>query len=245
MIKLEKHGKKVITYETEIYSVNGNKSINIYVNKQNGKIQSYQIYCNKRPFKFKDQLDKDLSYYYFDKKIFDEFNVKHFTEIKFNEFIIPFDKFKDDKKIDINRILCPYYSGHMVFKIKDLYPIPTVMYFDYIGGIENEHFYIDNALDYLKNNEFVIEVKKEEIPYYNSNVNRTYGLTMKVIFTTTIFKKMWDYVKNSEYPSSKIKDLVCSYYMLDKIDPLGIKKFVKSKKELDEQEKIRDEDDER
>jgi hypothetical protein len=236
MIEIRKCVKTVITYETDIYSVDGNKNINIYVSKQNNKIQSYQIHCNKMPFKSEDQLDKNLSYYYFDKKIFDEFNVKHFTEIKFNEFIIPFDKFKNEKKLDINRILCPYYGGHMVFKIKDLYPIPTVMYFDYCGGIDNEHYHIDGVLEYLKNNKFVLSVEKEEIPYYNREKNRTHGLKMKVLFSDEVFREMWNYCKKDKYPTVRMKDMVCAYYLTgNKSDPLGIRKFVKSQKELDEQ----------
>ena len=245
MIKLEKHNKRKVIYESETYSVNGNKNIKLLVSKQNGKVVGYEIHSDKDPFVVKESYDKYLPYYYYDKKIFDEFKTKHYTDIKFENFVIPFQDFKDEKEIDLNRVLCPYHSGHMIFCIEDLYPIPTVMHFDYIGGVENEHFYIDKAFEYLKKNKFVLEVEKEEIPYYNSTANHTHGLKMKVLFDDKTFKKMWDCVKKNEYPTVRMKELVCCHYIMrKKIDPLGIKPFIKPEKvvEAEHKEENRDEE---
>ena len=243
MIKLEKHNKRKVIYESETYSVNGNKNIKLLVSKQNGKVVGYEIYSNKDPFIVKESYDKHLPYYYYDKKIFDEFKTKYYTEVKFQDFIIPFDGFKDDKEIDLDRVLCPYHSGHMVFSIKNLYPIPTVMHFDYIGGVENEHFYIDKALEHLKKNKFVLEVAKEEIPYYNCSPNHTHGLKMKVLFSDEMFTKMWNCVKKSEFPTVRMKELVCAYYRTSKkIDPLGIKPFIKPEKVVEAEHKEENQD---
>lgn len=248
MIKLEKHNKRKVVYENETYSINGKKNIKLCVSKQNGKVVDYTIYSNKPPYVSKEEnkYGKEyFPYYYFLPSIFDEFKIKHYTEIKFKNFIIPFDQFKDDKEIDLDRVLCPYHGGHMVFGIKDLSPIPTVMWFDYVGGIENEHFYIDKALEHLKKNKFVLEVEKEEIPYYNATNNHTHGLNMKVLLSDAIFKTMWNHVKKSEFPTVRMKELVCCHYMMSKkIDPLGIRKFIKPDKVVKEEHKEEEQDEE-
>lgn len=245
MIKLQKHNKRKVIYENETYSIGNKKNIAIHVSKQNGKVKSYNIFSSKIPFASKlEKSHIEFTYYYYDQKIFDEFKTKNFTEINFEKFLIPFGSFKDDKEIDLSRVLCPYYNGHMVFCIKDLYPISTVLWFDYIGGVDNEYYYIDKALNYLKNNKFVLEVKKEEIPHYNASFYRTQGLKMKVLFSDKMFRKMWNYVKKDEFPTVRVKELACCHYIKNKIDPLGLKKFVKPESEIKKQElNPHDEDD--
>jgi hypothetical protein len=130
----------------------------------------------------------------------------------------------------------------MVFRISDMYPIPTVLNFNYIGGVENEHYYIDKVLQYLKRHPFVLEVEKEEIPYYNRQKNRTEGLKMKVLLSQKVSDKVWESVKNKGFPTCAYKDSICCHYKKG-LDPLGVQKFVKSENSLKQQEKEAREDD--
>lgn len=246
MLKLKNSTRKAITYETETYSVDGSKNISICVSKQNGKVTDYYFSSKKLPLDSNSKeinLRSKFKYYYYDKKIFNEFKTKHFTDIEFEKFEIPFESLlKDEEKVDLSRVLCPYYNGHMVFCIEDLYPIPTVMLFDYVAGIDNEYYHVDKTLAHLKKNKFVLEVEEERIPSYNASANRTHGLKMKVLFSDEMFRKMWDSVKKTEFPSVRIKELVCCAYTKNTIDPLEVKKFLKSKKEIEMEREQAEED---
>lgn len=219
---LKKENREELIIENEIYIVN--KNIKLHIRKENGKIINYHFTSKKVPFNCSDQI----YYYYFDEKIFAEFKTKHFTEIDFKKFIIPFDKFKDDE-VDYKRVLYPYYGGHMIFCLKDLYPIPTVMIFNYISGISDRDFYINEVFNYLKKHPYIVFVDKESIPYYNQESDYTMGLTMRVLFPNNLFNKMWNCVKKTKYPSTNLKNMVCNKFAFEqyKIDPLRIKKFLK------------------
>lgn len=236
MVKLLKTKKRTVVYETEKYSVGRDKSIELIVSKQNGKVTDYHFF-SKFSFIPNGKSDCNLScyYYYYNDKIFNEFKTKCFSEINFENFIIPFKDFKDEQ-IDFNRVLCPYYEDHMVFCIGNLYPIPTVMTFDYICGINNTDYHLDEVYEYLKSNPFVIDIEKEEIPYYNRRSNHTHGLKMKVIFSQKVFNKMWYIVRKNNCSTTVMRNMVvCSPY-IKTTDPLGIKKFRKTEKEKKQEE---------
>ena len=227
MLKLSKSTKKTVVYETETYVLREDPLVTIEVSKQNGKISDSYIFAKENQIKkLKEDSGLDFRFYYFRNDLLKELSTKHFTDVDFTKFVIPFEEFKDEKEMDLNMVLCPYYSGHMVFRLSDLRPIPTVLHFDYIGGVENEHYYIDKALKHLEKHPFVLDVKKEEIPYYNRARNRTEGLVMRVLLSQKVSDKVWESVKDGSFPTCAYKDSVCCHYKKG-LDPLGIKKFVK------------------
>lgn len=236
MITLENITKKKVVYETETYGVDasdldGVNRVKITVHKQNGKIKDYSFESKINPFGNKTEENKEyIRYWYFRHEILDECKNKHYTDIKYEKFLIPFEDFKDEK-IDYGRVLCPYHSGHMIFRLKDLYPVSTVMISDYIDGISERYYDVKKAFEYLKQHPFVKEVEIQEIPYYNGEDDNTKGLFLKIYIPDKNMKKIWDLCKDQQFPTCKVKEILFDKFGRYKADPLGINKFLKKRKD--------------
>jgi len=49
---------------------------------------------------------------------------------------------------------------------------------------------------------------------------------------------MWDHAKKLDSPTVRMKEMACCHWrMVKNIDPLGIKKFIKSEKEVEREHK--------
>jgi len=232
--------EKTIKYKTELIEVA--PSLVLIVNRQNSKIGSYslverktlKINKKKKTYDVKDKERKIWRYY--SPEIFDEIKTKHFTEIKNYGFEVnAFKEFKEKGKLDQRRILWFDRGSHLVYRLGQEVPISGVFIFNYIGGVTNEHFHILKAYKYLEKRKSVIHVEIEDIPYYNRSPGHTKSLSMTVLLPQTVMNKIWNEVKSDKFPSCRVPNVIMpKYYEKYKVDPLGLKKFQKSKAELEE-----------
>jgi len=217
---------KTITYLTEQYSVSSDPNITLEVNKENGVVRDCHFTRKEAYSDYGGVLghgDGYKRFYLYKNQILKELSTKHFADIQFLEFLVPFDQFIDDDELDLNLVLQPYWTGHMVFRITDLRPVPTVLHFDYIDGIDNKNYYIDKALEHLRTHRFVLDVQKEKIPEYNAEADRTHGLKVKVLLSQAASDAIWDTAKDTKNPTVEYQNLFRSYGP----DPLDVRQFLK------------------
>ena len=245
--------KKVVTtkYLTEIIEVS--PEVLLIVEKANYKItsetfvlkkdckinktkQNYQI-INKA----KDTLDR-ARWQYFSSDILDDIKTKHMTEIDTRVFqLSPYKELMDKGNLNLENVLWFDYSSHLIYRLGQEAPVSGVFIFDYIGGVSNKDFHIEKVYEHLQKNPEVLEVKINDISYYNRGHNYTQGIFMKVCISQAKMNKVWDRVKKSPYPSCRLKDAFIPFYWEQtKADPLGIKEFARTKEEVNKLENDND-----
>ena len=261
----------VITkYKQELIEVDSDLVLILY--RENSKVMSYSLLEKKRckinkkkktfdikaPKKSKKSKKskkqaKDVLYdtlspnwEYFSPKIFDEIKKKYSTDIKWEKFKVdPYKEIKKNGTLDKSRILYFDWSSHLVHRFGQEAPLSSIQIFDYIEGVSDKDFHLEKAYKHLKKKKEVLEVREEEIPYYNRDRFCTKGLYMQVLLPQGMVDKIWDRVKKDDYPSVRLREaFVPMYWRKDSIDPLGIKKFQRSEKEMKAREEMRLDEDE-
>ena len=231
--------EKVIKYKTEILEIN--KDLALIVDRQNSRV-TQETLVERKSLKFNRKkntydLKQDFKWGewgYYKPEIFDEFKKKHFTQINYHKFKIKVLKeLQAGNNINKRNILRFDASSHLVYRLGQEAPVSGIYVFDYIGGVDNKDFHIEKAYKHLKKLKSVLSVKKETIPYYNSSRYRTEGLMMEVLLPQTKINELWEEVKIDPYPSCRLKDnIIPKHWTNPKIDPLGLRKFLRSKEEL-------------
>lgn len=241
MKTLETFKKKVTTsYQTEIIEVDADTLL--IVNKTNYKVAS-QTFVLKKDCKIDKKkqsyditnIKKDkYSYYdwgYFSPAILDKLKTTHMQDIDTRKFKLdPYKELKAGRKIDVRRVMWFDYSSHLVYKLGQDAPVSQILCLSDIGGVDNLHYDLEKAHDHLKKRKSVLEVKQE-----------SHGLAMKVLVPQATMNKVWEVVKTDTYPSVRLKDIfVPRHWHKNNVDPLGIKKFMRTEKEIETLEELRE-----
>ena len=238
--------ERVVKYKTEVIEVS--PELVLIVHRTNSKMKSYEIYLKKHckidkkknTFKiiWKGEAYKMPRWEYYSPAIFDEIKSKHFIEINYHDRKFKVDPYKELKakgKLDEKRILYFSHCDHTVYRLGQDAPVSGVFIFDYIGGITDKDYHFEEAFEHLKKRKSVLEVKANEIPYYNREWDYTKGIYMRVLLPQATLDKAWAEAKaqKDEFPSCRLKDIIIPkpYYRY-KSDPLGLKKFMLTEEEL-------------
>lgn len=236
--------KKVVTtrYQTEIIEVS--PEVLLIVHKSNSRVTS-EIFVLKKDCKINKKKGtyeikkgkKEVwreNWEYFAPHILDEIKTKHMTHINTKPFkLSPYKVLKKNGKLNVKQILWFNYGYHSVFRLGQESPVSGVFVFDYIGGVNNRDFHINKAYEHLKKHKEVLEVRLEDIPYYNRENDYTKGLHIEACVSQAKMNKIWNEVKKHEYATCRIKDVfIPASWRKYKTDPLGLKKFAKTEKEI-------------
>ena len=237
--------EKTVKYKTEILEID--EDLRLVLEKANSRITSQMLVEKKRikidkkknafKIKYPEKL-KWLQWGYYSNGVFDEIKTKHFREIDSCKFELDVNKeLQKNDKLDKNRILWFDRSSHLIYRYGQDAPISGIYVFDYIGGVNNRDFDIEKAYKHLKKRKTILKVKMIDIPYYNSEPGYTKGLEMDVLLPQHALDKIWAEVKKDNYPSVRLKEFIIpKHWIKNPIDPLGLKKFMRTKKEIEERE---------
>ena len=86
----------------------------------------------------------------------------------------------DLEEIDPSRIYRLDRGSNLIFLYGKEAPITPIYKFNYIGGINDEYFHLDEVFTYLSKHPNVKECSIEDIPYYNREPYLTRGLRLSV-----------------------------------------------------------------
>jgi hypothetical protein len=233
--------EKVVKYKTEIVELPHDLVIILY--RQNSKVMScsiverstLKINKKKNTFDVKSRFEYGDNWVYYRPEIFEKIKTKHFTHIAHHKFALDaYKEFKKHGKLDKKRLLHFDNSSHLIYRLGQDAPVSGIFLSSYIGGVNNENFHINKAFEHLKKRKSVLSVKVEEIPYYNRTQICTQGLDMSILLPQATINRMWEVCKKDKYPSCRLKDmLIPQTWRKNKIDPLGLKKCLRSEKDLE------------
>lgn len=237
--------EKVVKYKDEIIEVSD--SLMLVTKRANSKITSQTLIekaylkIKKKKNTYKIELPKSkkrLDWRYFSPDIIDEIKTTHMTKINTDKYELdPFKELKKHGKLKEKNILWFDYSAHLVYRFKQDAPVSGIYTFDYIGGINNRDFHIEKAFKHLQKRKSVLKVEMVDIPYYNSESHYTKGLEMELILPQAALNKIWEEVKSDEFASVRLREhIIPKYWQKSATDPLGIKKFLRTEKEIKELE---------
>lgn len=128
-----------------------------------------------------------------------------------------------DKNTCLDNICKFEWSSHMFHRI-DGTVVSIPRFYNYIHGrLRSTTCKLKNAFEALNNNEFVSDVKKVTIPYYNAETDNEKAVEFVVHFPQDIFDKYVEKAKrlDKEYWSVRLWELILES------EELGLKQFQK------------------
>ena len=135
--------------------------------------------------------------------------------------------FKALKEAAVNpeRVLWMDSDTLLLYPVGSEMPKSTPIFLDYCnGGPDNTHFNLDKAYTLLYRNPYVIEVDREDVPYYNRDGGLEKELRVKVLLPQDVWEKLVRKCRKTdpEFWSCRIKDHLC-YKPYLRTDLLGLK----------------------
>jgi len=229
--------QRIVKYKKEFIEIT--PDIILEVCHTNSEVTGESLYprkdclINKGKQIKKSRMDR-LRWEYYSEDVFDVIKTQNYININRTKFVLsPYIELQKTGKLDTKRILAFDYSNHFVFRMGQIAPLSSILISTYIEGVTNKDFHIDEAYKHLKKRASVLEVEIKEIPYYNAERNRTKGLEMRILLPQSMVNKMWEQVKQNQSPSVSFKEcLIPTHWRKSLIDPLGLRKFMRSEKEI-------------
>jgi len=111
-------------------------------------------------------------------------------------------------------------GGHMLFDRKNS-PLPVARHCDYIEWrMDNGHYDLDKAFKILEARSDIHDLKREKIPYYNTDEDRNETLSFTWAPTVRTYRRAWKWcVENGgEYPSARFP------YAVEALNLFGLNK---------------------
>jgi hypothetical protein len=116
------------------------------------------------------------------------------------------------------------------YRLGEELPISMPYYICYIGGVTNGNFDLNVAEKILKKNKYVSNIKKIDIPYYNSERGNDTAVEFSVRLPQKKFDKIYSDLSKEKFFS--MKNIFSNFYIYDGYpDILGLKKALLNKKE--------------
>lgn len=176
---------KTVTYKTDYFDI-----VEIIVDEE---LDNIRIICD----------DKDLTPVMLDLPDWSEY--KGFYELLDQRIEV---KSLDD--IDQNKVYFAYTSGHALFDLSKK-PVSIPYLFNYIGSLR-ERYQGDEVykklIGLLKEHSFVMELKTDEIPYYNAEFPGQMGISCaKILLSQDKYQELYDkYKSRGKFWSVRMKE---------------------------------------
>lgn len=131
---------------------------------------------------------------------------------------------------DPDNLFYYWHGDNLIYKFRGDFPLTKKYHCDYIGGITNKHFCLDYAEILLRNNEWVSNINRVRIPYYNAEEGRNMAIEFDVMLPQNEFdeivRKFRD-IDAEKYWSVRLKESFHSPYAIKTYDPLGLRSALK------------------
>ena len=144
-------------------------------------------------------------------------------------------KIKSLDNIDLNKVYFSYSSGHVLFDLNKK-PVSIPYLFDYIGSLrersQGDEVY-KKLISLLKKHSFIMDLKTDEIPYYNAEFPGQMGISFaKILLSQEKYQELYDKCKGggnfwsvrmkedvmfksgTNVYGNEIKDLLEEYYSI-------------------------------
>jgi hypothetical protein len=134
------------------------------------------------------------------------------------------------KEYDKKKLIRFKSYDHTFYRLGEENPISMPYHINYIGGVSNGCFDLDIAEEILRKNEYVSNVERINIPYYNSEKGNDTAIEFAVRLPQSKFNKIYSALNGEEY--FNMKDVFSNFYVYKGYpDVLKLKKALLSKKE--------------
>ncbi len=134
----------------------------------------------------------------------------------------------EKEDFDVSRLFYFDHNTHMVYGIRSDLPISVPILVDEIGGLNNANFDLRKAMEVLRANPGVRNLRIEEIPYYNREEGKTHGLHFEIKLSQKMHDRIVRYYRDktkAEYWTCRVHDSCRTSYDdgFHRFDPLGLK----------------------
>jgi serine/threonine protein kinase len=209
-LTLSKTSKKTIITETYTHSDPRLKGITFTRTSTNGRKSPYVMSCDKGVaphdsymVAYPDDMPKELLH-------------SANPQERFNYGMNTFKKIDDIKP---ENIYFDFTKGYVLFNL-DGTPVPHICDFGYCGSIFHDGLLdLEKAIKILKKHPWVVnkkELKIEPIPHYNKGDGKNNFIQVQLLPDEKTWIKLYNKVKNQEFWSVRLKELVHDGYCPDK-----------------------------
>lgn len=116
---------------------------------------------------------------------------------------------KSIEDIDLNKVCFACTSAHVLFNLNKK-PVSIPYLFDYIGSLRERYKgdkIYEKIVNLLKKHSFVMDLKTDEIPYYNADFSGQRGISFaKILLSQEKYEELYNKYKGGYYWSVRMKE---------------------------------------